>query len=334
MARKLIRYISFFLGTVAILFVLVTLILPSKGRVAKEVFIAADRKVVLGQLTNLGNYGAWYPWIQMDTSAKIQVKNGREIAWRGNTRESTGVYTLGIGEGDSSLPFTLQYGAIPAITGAYLLKASPENKGTTVVWYMNMKAGWTPWWRFYAAMLNKLAGPVMEAGLTNLKLQSQQADRYSNIVIHDTVLPKTHLAKITDTVHTRDEFQTLSNLFSRLFQFISQNKLSQTGNPEAQIQVLNDSDLRISAYVPIDKPFVSREGLFSVSRSAQKAISAAFQGKYTDIPAVYKALSQATLRYSSAPLSLSWESYEDGVIPDSDSADCHITVYYLVGKRH
>ena len=334
MARKFLRYLVFFLCTLVLLFVLVTLILPSTGRVVKEAFIPVGKKVILAQLTNMGNYGSWYPWIQMDPAAKVTIgADGNSLSWKGIGKEITGSYKIGSLVADTSLPFTLNYGSVPPISGAYMLRVSPDGKGTTVVWYMNMKAGWTPWWRFYAAMLNKLTGPVMEAGLTNLKMLSQQADSYSGISIKDTIIAKTLLATAADTVLPGKQYDALSDLFSRLQNFIRLKQLSVDGHPQAQFQVLNDSALKIRAAIPVSHSFLSERVFVPVSRPAEHILYADFQGRYKELQAVYKALSQAALRYTSANSAPMWETYENSIIPQSDTEYCQVRVCYPLRKQ-
>jgi|GEM_PF-561345 hypothetical protein len=177
MARKYLRYLTFFLFTVVVLFVLITLILPSTGRVVKETYIPVEKTIVRRELTSLANYGSWYPWIQVDPTARITPLGDSGITWQGADKGAGyGSYILTDAEEDSVLHFQLTYNTVPDITGGYILRPSEDGLGTTVIWFMNLKAGWTPWWRFYAAMMNKLTGPLMEAGLTNLKLSSEKID--------------------------------------------------------------------------------------------------------------------------------------------------------------
>lgn len=333
MAKKFMRYLAFFLCSVVLLYILVTLVLPSSGRVFKVAFIPVEKKVILAQLTNMGNYGSWYPWITMDPTARITVgSDGNSLSWKGTTQGAEGTYRISALVGDSSLPFTLEYGSVPPITGAYILRSSLDGKGTTVIWYMNMKPGWTPWWRFYAAMLNKLTGPVMEAGLTNLKLVCQQADSYSEIPIKDTLISRAFLATTMDTVTPGLQYTALSDLFSRLETFVRIRHLSSEGYPQAQFQVLSDSALKIRAEIPVTHLFIAQSDILPVTRPAEHVLSAEFRGRYKELQGVYKALSQAALRYSSSTNAPLWETYEDDAIPRSDTSLCQVRVYYPLRK--
>lgn len=169
---KVVRFLMFFACTVLILLVLVTLILPSSGKVMKEKSINARKTVVLNELTNVRSYTLWYPWLQMDPGIQITyLTGGKAFAWRSNQSEKNeGTYKVTGTEGDSVVYFQLTYGSTPPVEGGYILRASEDGLQTDIVWYMNMDAGWTPWWRFYAATMDKLTGPLLETGLTNLKI--------------------------------------------------------------------------------------------------------------------------------------------------------------------
>jgi hypothetical protein len=216
MGRKFFRFFLFFLCTVVILFILVTLILPSTGRIVKETNIQAGKQVVFRQLAALHHYSQWYPWVQEDPDVKIDYSaDNRQMSWHtaGSSR-GRGEYELTGSRGDSLLRFRFVYNGAPAIQGAYMLRPLANGEGTTVVWYMNMKAGWTPWWRFYAAMMNKLAGPMMEAGLTNLKILSEQADVYSDIPDKETMIGRRYVATLSDTVPRELIYATLHRLLA------------------------------------------------------------------------------------------------------------------------
>lgn len=170
--NKVARFLIFFAISALILLILVTIILPSTGKVMKEKNINARRAIVLDELTNIRSYTLWYPWLQMDPGVRIHYHTGgKSLSWQSDQNEkNVGTYEVTGREGDSIVYFQLNYGSTPPVKGGYILRSSDDGTQTDVVWYMNMDAGWTPWWRFYAATMGKLTGPLLETGLTNLKV--------------------------------------------------------------------------------------------------------------------------------------------------------------------
>lgn len=170
--NKIVRFLLFFICSVIILLIVITLLLPAEGKIVKEKNINSSKRIVMEELTNVRNYTLWYPWLQIGGAKGIKyIPGGKSFHWVSKIQKDVlcNYQITGI-EGDSLLHFKFIYGSTPPITGAYILRSSEDSLSTTVIWYMNMKAGWTPWWRFYGAMMDKMNGPLLETGLTNLKV--------------------------------------------------------------------------------------------------------------------------------------------------------------------
>ncbi|MGH2645402.1 MAG: SRPBCC family protein, partial [Chitinophagaceae bacterium] len=243
MAQKITKFIIFFICSLVILFFLITLLLPSTGKVVKETYIQANQKTVLGELTTLENYSSWYPWIQIDPTAEISYDDkGEKMHWVGKASPAAedGEYRLTGLDGDSALHFEFIYRNTPPFTGAYILRSSGDTLGTTVVWYIKMKAGFTPWWRFYAAMMDKLTGPLMEAGLNNLKIVCEKVQKYSQLPVKKVKINKTFLATFTETAPQSRLYLALNESFDSIKTFISDNHLTTEGEPMAQFHELNN----------------------------------------------------------------------------------------------
>lgn len=170
--NRLIRFLIFFICSVIILLAVITALLPSSGKVVKQKDINAGEMIVSGELKNMRNYTLWYPWLQMDPEAVVKYTGEEDgFSWVSTTAENNFcTYQITGSEGDSILHFRLAYGNVPPVTGAYILRPSADSSSVTLIWYMTMEAGWKPWWRFYGAMMDKLNGPLLETGLTNLKV--------------------------------------------------------------------------------------------------------------------------------------------------------------------
>lgn len=333
MAQKIIRLIIFFICSIVIIFILVTLLLPSTGKVVKETYIQASKKTVLGELTTLESYSAWYPWIQIDPTAKISYNNNLEqMSWVGkkSTDVADGQYRLTGLEGDSALHFEFIYKDTPPFEGAYILRSSGDTSGTTVVWYIKMKAGFTPWRRFYAAMLGKLTGPLMEAGLNNLKIICEKAESYSNIPIKRIQVNKTYLATVTDTVSQSQLYLALNKSFDSIRSFISGNHLTVKGEPRAQFHELDNHTFRINAGIPVKQKFAPKDNIQLLVSPAESLLSADYTGDYGGVQHTYLALSHLATHYGKTASPVVWEIYEDGQIPQSDTSYCHINVCYAV----
>lgn len=178
--RKFGKFAIFVTGSLLLLLVFLTLLLPSHGYVKNNININAPKQVVLDQLTRLKDYVNWFPWIQPDSAVNIiyygkhkDSLDGFAFQFKGN-EDLSGRYELSGTEDDSVVHFTFFYKNNPPITGEYELHATPGDKNTIVVWKMEMQAGWKPWWRFFASVMDKLTAPLLEKGLTDLKKECEE----------------------------------------------------------------------------------------------------------------------------------------------------------------
>ncbi|TAN13501.1 MAG: hypothetical protein EPN37_13560 [Chitinophagaceae bacterium] len=336
MARKIIKFIIFFICSLVILFILITLILPSTGKVVKETYIQASKKTVLGELSTLESYSAWYPWIQVDPTAKISYKDNRQqMSWVGKTSPGPvdGIYRLTGLDSDSTLHFEFTYRDTPPFTGAYILRSSSDTSGTTVVWYLKMRAGFTPWWRFYAAMMNKLTGPLMDAGLNNLKIICEKAEVYSHIPVRRIEINKTYVATVMDTVLQSQLYLSLNRSFDSIRSFISDHHLIAKGEPMAQFHELNNHTFTINAGIPVKEKFIPEDNIQLQIFPAEALLSADYSGNYGGVQHTYLVLSHLATHYGKSASPAVWEIYEDGRIPQSDTSYCHIHVCYAIPSR-
>lgn len=333
MGKRFFKLIVFFCCSVVILFFLTTLILPSTGKVVKEIYIQANKKTVLAELNALEGYPTWYPWLQVDPTAVISYKDEkRQISWtsKSSPKNEEGRYQLTEQDGDSAIHFTFSYKGSPPFTGAYILRSDNDTSGTTVVWYIKMKAGFTPWWRFYAAMMNKLAGPLMEAGLNNLKVISEKAESITGVPVKKINLPKTYIASISSQVSPSLFFTTLSDSFDTLNDFISLNHLTVSGKPMAQFHELSNRTFIIHAAIPVREKFTPEGDVHLMVLPAEPILCSDYMGTYDGVQNAYVALSHVANGLGEQSDPAIWEIYENDMIPQSDTSYCHINVWYPV----
>ncbi len=175
------RLLLFILGSLILLLVFATILLPSRGQVVRATTIYAADSIVWQRLTALRSYPKWFPWIPDATQNGI-IYYGDDrghlsgFAFKGKGEDADfGRYELGSEQGDSLLHFELHFSDMPELRGAYLLNEMDGK--TVVVWKLNLEAGWKPWWRFYAALMNKMTQPVLDSGLASLKSVCERAAR-------------------------------------------------------------------------------------------------------------------------------------------------------------
>lgn len=172
--KNKLKLIVFLLSSMILLLLFVSWLLPPEGQVIRSATIHAPKKEVFHHLTYLKTYPHWFPWIQPAPHLNIIYYGRDKKALDGFSFEDHedkigfGRFELGETEGDSLIHFIFDYKDMPQLYGSYLLHGE-DASNTTVVWRLKMKAGWKPWWRFFASMMNKLTSPMLDSGLARLK---------------------------------------------------------------------------------------------------------------------------------------------------------------------
>ncbi len=164
-----------FLGvSLFLILVFSTFLLPSEGQVTDSITIYASDSVVKSKLTNYQSYVHWFPWTDGEPADIKYLKNddthqikGFSFIGKGEKQGNKGRFLMKNTEGDSIYHYLLKFENMPNFYGVFLLKGNEEQ--TVLAWKLNMHAGWTPWWRFYASMMSKITKPALTNGLSHLK---------------------------------------------------------------------------------------------------------------------------------------------------------------------
>lgn len=173
--KRFLRFLLFALISLVILGCLVTFMLPSKGQVERDGVIDAPPAVVFAELSELKNHPAWNAWAQGQAGQEIIFSDrttgpGAYYTWKKKASSAAdGSFDIVRSEPDSLLSYRLSIRGMPSFDGLFHLSPSADGKSTGIHWHMTFKAGWKPWWRFYATMVDRLVGPQLETNLTQLK---------------------------------------------------------------------------------------------------------------------------------------------------------------------
>lgn len=160
----------FFIITVFVIILLVSLLLPSKVTVTKSVEINATPERVRDQIINFENWKNWYPAFTDENitviknppsqnilnSVTLKDKRGKDITLD-MVDSSRNIITINL-QSSSSAKVNYQFFLIPKI-----------NNQTQLTWNVNTDLGWYPWGRIRGIFLDKFSGPQFEAALENLR---------------------------------------------------------------------------------------------------------------------------------------------------------------------
>jgi hypothetical protein len=159
-----------------ILIFLISLLLPSRAIVERSGVIDAPLSTVYTEINNLNTWPSWNPWAAPGVVDKIEYSSpasgqGAFYTWSGLQRERPVSGKVSIRESSPAkgVYYNLEFTSMKPMTGAFELKPAADGKGTAIQWRLETKLGMLPWWKLRGFLADRLTGPQLEAGLTNLK---------------------------------------------------------------------------------------------------------------------------------------------------------------------
>ena len=145
------------------LFTGISLFFPSHIRISKAIDIKTEKDSAMKQLNDPANWKKWYPGA--DTS-DFFVADGKIIGII--TGDLKGLIITGTTD-SSVLTANAGPNSKKGESGWNIFYGSTPNS-VTIQWYMDFHLRWYPWEKFSSLLLEKRYGPLMEKGLSNLKI--------------------------------------------------------------------------------------------------------------------------------------------------------------------
>ncbi len=171
----MLKKIGLFIGLLIAVFVAVGLFLPTQYAVSRDIVIDADKKTIHGYVGELTNWPLWTPWQEMDPSVVVTLSEktagiGASQSWTSN--DGGGSLTFTSSSPDVGIKYDLFFsmggGAENDKSEAAMLYHS-EKEQTRVVWSMEGEMTMPVIGGYFAAMMDSMAGGMLEKGMTKLK---------------------------------------------------------------------------------------------------------------------------------------------------------------------
>ncbi|KAA2243408.1 SRPBCC family protein [Chitinophaga agrisoli] len=160
----------------AILISLLSLLFPSQAVVERSGVIDAPMTVVYGQINDLRTWSQWNPWTKMEATNSLEFSEpaygtGAWYSWANPKKQgvTSGKLTITRSEPAKGVYYELLYNDMRPVSSGLEIKPTKNGDGTVIHWYLVTKLGWLPWWKFRGFMADRLMGPQVEQGLTELK---------------------------------------------------------------------------------------------------------------------------------------------------------------------
>jgi hypothetical protein len=162
------------LGTLAVLFIAIVALQPSKFRVARSRFIEAPASIVFGKVNDLREFQTWSPFAKIDPQAQTRYEGpaagaGAAFSWAGNHKAGEGTMIITKSQRDELVRFKLEFRKPFAATNTAEFVFEPQGDKTTVTWSMSGKNNFV--FKAFRLFMNcdKMVGSEFEKGLGALK---------------------------------------------------------------------------------------------------------------------------------------------------------------------
>lgn len=174
---KWLRRIVVAVAAVIALLLVIGMLLPSGFKVQRSVQVAAPPSKIYPLVADPRQWKNWTVWNQRDPAMKIEYSGpasgvGAGWAWQSKT-EGDGKMTFTAAEPGERVAFDLYFPDFGTTSKGEFVFV-PEGTGTKVSWTMNGDFGSNPLFRWFALMADSMTGADFDAGLANLKTQSER----------------------------------------------------------------------------------------------------------------------------------------------------------------
>lgn len=222
---KIIKGFFLFVVILAVLFFIITLLLPSKYEIDREITIKAPKTLVYYLIDDLRNWKLWDYWYTLDTNqirkyyGPIFGKNS-SFSWESKF-QNLGIGRLKILKDDyfNRIHSELIFGREMYANSDFLIEETSD--GTKLRWKLYGTLPFVAkWFRFF---MNKTAGEDLQHSLINLKKIAEKnvAEKVQSFVDE---IPTFHYVGIIDSslMQPQEISQKFSSAFQEINKFISE----------------------------------------------------------------------------------------------------------------
>ncbi|HEY0610452.1 MAG TPA: SRPBCC family protein [Chitinophaga sp.] len=177
------RFIKLFVISISffvVLIFLISLLFPPNAVVDRSGVIEAPVDVVYGQISELKTWTEWNPWTKIQAANSLQFSEpshgaGAWYSWENPQQQAaSGKLTILRSDPAKGVYYDMHFKDMKPVTSGLEIKPTKDGKGTAVHWYLKTRLGWLPWWKFRGFMADRLMGPQVEQGLTELKARCEK----------------------------------------------------------------------------------------------------------------------------------------------------------------
>jgi len=328
------RRILFIILCIALILAGIGFILPRKVHVERKLLLKATQKTVFSQINTLKNWVKWSPWMQLDTTMKLifsgpEAGVGSSLTWSSHNKD--------VGEGRLLIVSNVSPEAIEVVydfaekgnsIGKFILLK--ENQNTIVTFSVDSELGMNPVSRWFGLFSDRMIGPDIEQGLTNLEELVQNTKGIYGYEIISFMVPAQTMITIRDTCSPETITLKLSAMYKKLSVFLKSKSLSPIGNPIAIFHDITNRNFDIEAGLPVPGIVPVPEGLKCSENVVQRTVMLKYIGSYKLSSTAYKALQNYVFNNDLQMNGPGWEEYITNPTIEADSTMRQTNIYYPI----
>ena len=334
MAMKILRRILFIFLCIVVLILVTGLLLPADVHVERKLLINAPPENVFQQINTLRNWEKWSPWIRIDTSSQLQYSGpesgaGATYKWLSNNKNiGKGSLSIISSFPPDSILFLMDYGTDGNSKCKFILTKADQK--TYLTWSIESKVGMNPMSRWFGLFSDRMIGPDLEKGLSNLEQLITDVKIVDGYEIIDYEMPSRVLITVRDTASAATVTLKLSKMYNKISLFLKSVNLPPTGSPIAIFHNYSNHNLEIEACIPVDSIIKVPEGINCLAKTPQKTVMVKYFGPYKSISVAYKAIETYINNNNIQVTGPGWEEYVTNPLLEPDTNKWQTNIYYLL----
>ena len=333
---KVFRIIIYALAIVIVALLIVAFFLPSDKTVKSSVYIDAPPTLVFGQVNNLKNWEQWTPFLDtalLDESKYNETKKGvgAKHTWK-STAQGNGTMEITESVPVSFIKTEMTYGKDGSGTGTFDFADSAD--GTFLTWSYTTHNLKYPMGRLYGIFMKRSVKPVLDRGLQNLKIYTQNMytallKKYPDIsLVEEKDLPPQPVLMITDSVYESQLQDRLNAMYGEIYVYLNSINREPAGPPFAVYREKSpDQIFPLEAGIPVDKDVTGKGDIKAGFLPGGSVLMLRHFGDY-DTEEEHEAIEQYMKLYNLEKKSTPWEVYVTNPAEEKDTTKWETHVIY------
>ncbi len=295
-----------------LLFLIVTVFLPSRYFVERKIEIQAPASVVYFLLDDLRNWKYWDTWWKLDTN-QIRTYSGplfglnSKFSWTSKNKDvGSGEIQIIDEKPFEYIKFFVRFGTEMESFSKFRLMQLGDK--ILLSWNIEGELKFlAKWFRFF---LDAAIGKDYEQGLNNVKKLAEEIQKNRLLFFRDT-FPETNIIFISDStsMDPQEINKKYSSSFEELFRFASQNKLKQIGAPLDITRSYSEKSFSFDLCLPVENvDNIKPEKRINLGKIPKLyVLRSVYLGPYDNFPEIYNKIHKYLEQHQLAP---KWNFFE------------------------